>query len=182
MRNQGTSGQRLNTLTAATVSRQRVGSPVAEWTPATLDEGGEWHHNFATVEQLMTTDLVTVAEDDPVELATNLMDWHRIRQVLVEDAEHRLVGLVSYRRLLRLLIRHDRDVSEVTVGDVMKADPVSVPPDLAPLRALELMRSFGIGALPVVVDGQLVGIVTEHDFMNVAGTLLLEQLDSKARG
>ena len=59
----------------------------------------------------------------------------------------------------------------------MKRDPVSVPPDLAPLRALELMRSFGIGALPVVVDGQLVGIVTEHDFMNVAGTLLLEQLD-----
>ena len=182
MRNQGTSGQRLNTLTAAMVSRQRVGSPVAEWTPATLDEGGEWRHNFATIEQLMTTDLVTVAEDDPVELATNLMDWHRIRQVLVEDAEHRLVGLVSYRRILRLLIRHDRDVAEVTVGDVMKADPVSVPPDLAPLRALELMRSFGIGALPVVVDGQLVGMVTEHDFMNVAGTLLLEQLDGKARG
>ena len=59
----------------------------------------------------------------------------------------------------------------------MKRDPVCVPPDLAPLRALELMRSFGIGALPVVVDGQLVGIVTEHDFMNVAGLLLLEQLD-----
>ncbi len=58
----------------------------------------------------------------------------------------------------------------------MKRDPVCVPPDLAPLRALELMRSFGIGALPVVVDGQLVGIVTEHDFMNVAGLLLLEQL------
>ena len=51
-----------------------------------------------------------------------------------------------------------------------------VPPDLPPLRALELMRSFGIGALPVVVEGQLVGIVTEHDFMNVAGLLLLEQL------
>jgi CBS domain-containing protein len=178
MRNQGTAGQRLNTLTAAMVARQRVGSPVAEWTPATLDEGGEWRHNFMTIEQLMTTDLVTVAEDDPVELAANLMDWHRIRQVLVEDTDHCIVGLLSYRRILRMLARgQGQQLAETTVGDIMKRDPVSVPPDLAPLRALELMRSFGIGALPVVVEGQLVGIVTEHDFFNVAGMLLLEQLD-----
>ena len=161
------------------VARQRVGSPVAEWTPATLDEGGEWRHNFVSVEQLMTTDLVTVAEDDPVELAANLMDWHRIRQVLVEDTEHRLVGLVSYRRILRMLTsghgdlaggRHGRRHHEARPGQRRR-------PIWPRCRALELMRSFGIGALPVVVDGQLVGIVTEHDFMNVAGTLLLEQLD-----
>ena len=182
MRHQGTEGQRLNSLTAAMVARQRAGSPVSEWTPASLDEGGQWRHNFLTVEQLMTTDLVSVAEEDPVELAANLMDWHRIRQVLVEDAAHRLVGLVSYRTILRLFAKGaGSGLGELTVADVMKREPVCVPPDLAPLRALELMRSFGIGALPVVVDEHLVGIVTEHDFMNVAGTLLLEQLDGVER-
>ena len=178
LRSQGTSGQRLNTLTAAMVARQAAGAPVAEWTPAALNEGGAWRHNFVSIEQLMNTDLVTVAEEDPVELAANLMDWHRIRQVPVEDTEHRLVGIVSYRRILRLLVSgQECDLADMAVGDVMKRDPVSVGPDLAPLRALELMRSFGIGALPVVVEGQLVGIITEHDFMDVAGTLLLEQLD-----
>ena len=49
------------------------------------------------------------------------------------------------------------------------------------MRALEVMRQFGIGALPVVSDGQLIGIVTEHDFFNVAGMLLLEQLDQSQR-
>jgi CBS domain-containing protein len=180
MRNQGTAGQRLNSLTAAMVARQRSGTPVHEWSSANLDEGGEWRHNFVSIEQLMTTDLVTVAEDDPVELAANLMDWHRIRQLLVEDDEHRLIGLVSYRAILRLLARGAIN-GEVVVGDVMKRDPVSVPPDMAPLQALQLMRSFGVGALPVVVDQQLVGIVTEHDFMNVAGLLLLEQLDGVER-
>jgi CBS domain-containing protein len=63
----------------------------------------------------------------------------------------------------------------------MKRDPVCVPPDMAPLQALHLMRSFGVGALPVVVDRHLVGIVTEHDFMNVAGLLLLEQLNGVER-
>ena len=62
----------------------------------------------------------------------------------------------------------------------MKREPVCVPPEMPPLRALELMRSFGIGALPVVVDEHLVGIITEHDFMNVAGMLLLEQLGCRA--
>ena len=181
MRNQGTPGQRLNSLTAAMVARQRVGSPVAEWSPAGLDEGGEWRHNFVSIEQLMTTDLVSVAEEDPVELAANLMDWHRIRQVLVEDAEHRLVGLVSYRTILRQVFSGSAaSLSEISVGDVMKRDPVCVPPDMAPLRAIELMRSFGIGALPVVVDDQLVGIITEHDFMNVAGLLLLGELTATA--
>ena len=178
MRNQGSPGQRLNSLTAAMVARQRAGQPVTDWTLASLDEGGQWRHNFVTVEQLMTTDLVSVAEDDPVELAANLMDWHKIRQVLVEDHEHQLIGLVSYRTILRLVAQPSADLGAIGVADVMKRDPVSVPPDMAPLRALELMRSFGIGALPVVVDRQLVGIVTEHDFFNVAGMLLLEQLDS----
>ena len=58
MRNQGTPGQRLNSLIAAMVSRQRGGLPVADWPTASLDEGGQWQHNFVTVEQLMTTDLV----------------------------------------------------------------------------------------------------------------------------
>jgi CBS domain-containing protein len=182
MRNQGTAGQRLNSLTAAMMSRQQSGSPVAEWTAASLDEGGQWRHNFVTVEQLMTTDLVTVAEDDPIELAANLMDWHRIRQVLVEDDGHCLIGLVSYRAILRLLARGPaRALGDVVVGDVMKRDPVCVGPDMPPLQALQLMRSFGVGALPVVVDQHLVGIVTEHDFMNVAGLLLLEQLDGVER-
>ena len=175
MQHQGTSGQRLNSLTAAMVTRQRGGTPVAEWTPASFDEGGQWQHNFASVEQLMVTDLVTVSPDDPLELVAHLLDWHRIRQVLVEESDGTLVGLVSYRAIVRAFADGTAGDS-TTVADIMKRDPVCVPPDMAPLQALELMRQFGIGALPVVAGGQLVGLVTEHDFFNVAGLLLLEQL------
>ena len=85
---------------------------------------------------------------------------------------------MSYRAILRLFAGSGSagKLSDVLVAEVMRRDPVCVPPDIAPLRALQLMRSFGIGALPVVQGGQLVGLVTEHDFMNVAGILLLQQL------
>jgi len=44
------------------------------------------------------------------------------------------------------------------------------------LEAVALMKEKGIGSLPVVKDGQLIGIVTERDFMNIASVLLEEKL------
>jgi CBS domain-containing protein len=179
MRQQGSLGQRLNSLTAAIAARQQVGNPVSEWSAASLEEGGSWQYNFRAIEQIMVSELVTVAEDDPLDLAANLMVWHRLRQVLVEDDQDGIIGILSYRRLLRVMA-DDGDGgrwAELCVGDVMQRDPVCVAPSMPPLRALEIMRSFGIGALPVVDDGVLVGLVTEHDFMNVAGILMLQQLD-----
>ena len=175
----GSLGQQLNSLTAAIATRQQVGQPVSEWVAASLEEGGSWEHNFRSIEQIMVTDLITVTEDDPLGFAANLMDWHRLRQVLVEDSEHGVIGILSYRRLLRVMTQKDRAArwDELVCGDLMQRDPVCVSSSMAPLRALEIMRSFGVGALPVVDDGVLVGLVTEHDFMNVAGTLMLQNLE-----
>ena len=62
--------------------------------------------------------------------------------------------------------------------DVMTTELITVTPATSTLEAFQIMDQHQIGCLPVVDDGKLVGIVTEHDFMNVAGMLLLEQLES----
>ena len=178
MKDHGTQGERLNALTMATIARQASGTPVADWEPARLDEGGGWKNNYLKVEQYMTTDLYTVHPDEPVDLVAKLMEWQRIRHVPVEDHEHRLIGLVSYRSLLRLLA--DPALASrahaIAVTEVMKTDPVTVPPTMSTLRAIEVMREFGVGCLPVVADGRLVGLVTGDDFMGIAGQLLEERL------
>ena len=178
MRDHGTPAERLNALTAAIVSRQTENRPVHEWDPAGLQEAGGWRHNYLRIEQYMSTDLYTVHADDPVELAANLMEWHRIRHVPVEDQEHRLIGLVTYRQVLRLLARGglSHDGEPLSVAEVMKTDPIIVSPGMSTNRAIEIMRQYGVGCLPVVQDGRLVGIVTENDFMQIAGQLLEEKL------
>jgi CBS domain-containing protein len=178
MKDHGTPAERLNALTLATVRRQKSGLPVAEWEPATLSEGGGWKNNYLKVEQFMTTDLFTVHADDPIDLVARLMEWEKIRHVPVEDSEHRLVGLVSYRALLRLLASADGDPRwhEVAVADVMKKDPITVSPTMTTLRAIEVMREKRVGCLPVVSEGRLLGVVTEDDFMDIAGQLLEERL------
>jgi CBS domain-containing protein/gamma-glutamylcysteine synthetase len=178
MQGHGTSGERLHALTAAMRARQESGAPVAEWEHAKLGDAGGWKHNYVRVEQYMETDMVTVHEDDPVALVVHLMEWHRVRHVPVEDSEHRLVGLVSYRSVFRLLkeSRPGFDPSMVPVGNIMKRDPVSIGPTMHTLKAIDVMRRYRVGCLPVVHQDRLVGMVTVDEFVDIAGELLEEKL------
>ena len=147
---------------------------MSEWTPANADEAGTGQQNYLTVEQVMSTDLHAVQEDEVVDMVASLMDWARIRHVPVEDGQGCLVGLVSYRSLLRLMARGwaPNDGTSVPVSQVMRRELVTVVPETTTRQAIALMRKHRISCLPVVRDGRLVGVVTEGDFMAVTSDLL----------
>ncbi len=181
LRGQGAKTEQLTALTAAMIQRQQEGKPVHEWPLAEPDEPSEKDRiKFQRVEQYMTTDLFTVCEDEIVDLVANLMDWHRIRHVPVEDDQHRLVGLVSYRALLRLLGRDEvRQGAPIPVSAIMQKDPITVTPETPTLDAIQTMRTRHISCLPVVKDDRLVGIVTERDFVHIAAELLISALKGR---
>jgi acetoin utilization protein AcuB len=56
----------------------------------------------------------------------------------------------------------------LTVGDYMSVDPATVAPKDSLQRVVELLRRRDIRAVPVVEDGELVGIVTDRDVRQVA--------------
>jgi CBS domain-containing protein len=58
----------------------------------------------------------------------------------------------------------------------MKADPLTVSSTTPTLEALEIMRMNRVGCLPVVDDGQLVGIVTSYDFLEASAWIFKQQL------
>jgi CBS domain-containing protein len=178
MDEEGSPEERMAALVAATVARQAEGTPVHEWKPAGLSEAGCWKPSYMRIEQYMSTDLLTVTEDEPLDLVANLMDWHRIHHVPVEDNEHRLIGLVSHRPLLRFLASDEarKETGPIPVSRIMARQLVTVSPDTGTLEAIDLMRRHRISCLPVVREGRLIGIVTEHDFMRIAGQLLEEML------
>ncbi|HEX2574010.1 MAG TPA: glutamate-cysteine ligase family protein [Polyangia bacterium] len=204
MKDRGTPGERLNALVAATVQRQASGRPVAQWERARLDEADNSKYNFLRVDQYMRTDFFTVQPDDAVELVADLMSWERIRHVPVEDGSGRLVGLVSYRAVLRYYAEQYQQQqhaqarasgelalaalgeepgqllplkpASASVADIMRRDVITVTPDTPTLEAIAIMRRYRIGCLPVVHAGQLVAVVTEEDFMNIASHLLEQKL------
>jgi CBS domain-containing protein len=123
------------------------------------------------VGQLMSTDLFTVRPDDVVDLAASVMSWQHIRHVPVEDDRGHLVGLVTLRDLLPL-VGHERAAAPVAVSAIMDHPPPTVTPDTPVADALARMLNARSSCLAVVDHDQLVGIVTEHDFMTVAARLL----------
>ncbi|MFK7959425.1 MAG: CBS domain-containing protein [Phycisphaerales bacterium] len=209
MQGRGTRAERLAALVSGTHRRQHPSgdsdgapdaatvTPVHEWTSAGLEEAGGWTRNFQRVEQYMTRELLTVHDDDTIDLVVTLMDWKHVRHVPVEDAAHNLVGVVSYRMLLHHLAksiatgrakqsaepakgasRDEHDSYSIPVHSIMRRDPVTVGPRTSTLEAIAIMREHAVSCLPVTKDGRLVGLVTEHDFMDIAGQLLEERLRS----
>src|SRR5690606_6434172 len=181
MREQGGRAERLAAITAAAIEHQSADLPVHRWPIARLENAGGWEKHYARVEQFMTTDLITVGPDEGVELVANLMKWKKIRHVPVEDADHQLIGVISQRSLITLLADRSADLGKgpVPVREVMSTDMVTVAPETPTLEAIRLMRQHRVGSLPVLKDGRLVGIVTEFDFLKIAGQLLEKQLGAQ---
>ena len=178
MKGQGSRPERFAAVTAAMVANQKTGEPGHLWETAGIQDAGGWRLNYMRVEQFMTTSLFTVHEDELVSMVAFLMDRKQIRHVLVEDDQHNLVGMVSYRSVLRLMAEgFDSNADDAPpVSSIMERQPHSVGPETATLEAIDLMRHHKVSCLPVVSDGKLIGIVSERDFLPVAYELLEEKL------
>ena len=118
-----------------------------------------------TVEDVMTTALMTLHPDEPVDAAGLEMKLADIRHIPVVGPANRLVGILSDRDLLRTLGgpagRSIADIMTRRVHTVRASDPAS--------RAVDLLLEHKIGCVPVLGDdGQLVGIVTETDLLRLA--------------
>jgi CBS domain-containing protein len=173
MEKQGTPDQRMRCLVSSMVEQQSSGTPIHDWVLAKFCESLDWRESYRFVSQFMVTDLFTVAPTDIVDFAASLMDWRHVRHVPVEDDNGRLVGLVSHRALLRLVATGRlKGEGKVCVSEIMNTEPLTVSPDTQTVDAIRIMREKKVACLPVVKDGKLQGLVTEHDLIVVSSHLL----------
>lgn len=164
----------LSVMTAAIIKNQLKEMPVHTWElpePGDLDE---YRPSKLKVEEFMVTDLFTVQKDDLIDLVAELMDWRRIRYMPVEDSKGQLCGLITSRLLLRHFTRFNRvnGKDAVAVKDIMIEQPLVIAPTATILEAMTMMRENRIGCLPVVKDNELVGVITEMDFLRISARLI----------
>ena len=106
-------------------------------------------------------DPVVVGPADTVRLACKEMANRGVGAVLVLDGA-RLVGIVTGRDVVRA-IADGRDTA-TPLADVMTRDPDVIACDRTAIDALRMMSDGGYRHLPVVRDGELVGVVSRGDF------------------
>lgn len=134
------------------------------------------------VRDLMTTTVETLDPDDDIDLASMIMRLDRLRHLPVVD-DGKLVGLISDRDVLRAqrssLSGESREAlrrfnMRIKARDIMTEKVQTVGPETTALEAAEVLREKGYGCLPVMQDGELVGIVTPVDFLGLTVKLLLQ--------
>jgi CBS domain-containing protein len=126
----------------------------------------------------MSSGLHTVGEDATLQCAARVMDEHNIRQVLVVDDGGRLVGLVSYRALLRVLTARPTEEIEadLPIGPLIERDVPTFTPDTPIRAAVRRMVDERLSVVPVVEADRLVGVISEHDLVDLTGALLSRAL------
>jgi CBS domain-containing protein len=109
----------------------------------------------------MSTMLHAVSPSTTVGEAVALMAQHRIGSTMVMDGS-RLVGIFTERDTVRAISQsHDAPAHEVSSW--MTRNPMTVGPDDETETALDTMLSHGFRHLPVVENGEVIGIVSIRD-------------------
>ncbi len=134
------------------------------------------------VEELMHSLVVTLGPGDTLEEAIHhCRDW-RIRHIPVLDDRDELVGMVSDRDIRlamgRALVadalaakRGGAPEPAPTISGLMSGNVVSIDPREPLSRAVSVMLGGRISALPVMLDGMLLGIITRTDILEHYGTI-----------
>src|SRR5579859_2775071 len=116
---------------------------------------------MAAVREIMKTKLHMVDASATVGEAVSLMAQQRIGSTLVMDGT-RLIGIFTERDTVRA-ISHSHDAPSHEISSWMTHDPQTVGPDVDTGDALQTMLDHGFRHLPVVENGQVIGMVSMRD-------------------
>jgi acetoin utilization protein AcuB len=122
----------------------------------------------------MTRDLVTIEPHTPITQAASLMAAHKIRRlpvVVTHAGVRQLTGIISATDVFRayplkvnpFAIVQSAPEMVITAEQIMNRHPVTTTPEAPIEEAARLMRDQKIGALPVMREQTLVGLISESD-------------------
>jgi len=135
-----------------------------------------------SVSDYMTPDPLTLAPEDSLMQALEIMRLKKVRRLPV-TAGGALVGLVTEGDLKRaepsMLSQTEEDFNRVMEGTpasrIMIQNPMTVAPDTPLLEAADTLYETKYGALPVVAEGRVVGILTVGDLVHALVDILREE-------
>ena len=117
-----------------------------------------------TVEEIMTSPVVTVTASMPIEDALHLMREKKIHSVVVEPNQPGgAYGIMTQRDVLKKVVAADRPLFHVTVSDLMSSPLITVSPDTTIKQCSIIMLDANIRRAVVMKSGKLVGIVSDTD-------------------
>ena len=134
------------------------------------------------VKDIMTTDVISVLESDSMKTVSDIIKTSKIHHVPVTDDDNNLLGIISKLDVvllqdwgtnlnLRSAIKTNEQVfRSQTAGKRMTTQMAKISPDDTFETCADIFKENLFHCLPVLDEGNLVGIVTTYDLIKVAYT------------
>jgi CBS domain-containing protein len=121
-----------------------------------------------TVDDLYRPGAITAAADDNLEQTAARLEDKDISALVIMDG-YRLAGIITERDIVRA-VADRRDLADATAGEYMTSTPATVELDTPLADVARTMLAYGIRHLPVVVAGEVIGMVSARDLLEERAT------------
>ncbi|RJR19278.1 MAG: cyclic nucleotide-binding/CBS domain-containing protein [Nitrospiraceae bacterium] len=123
---------------------------------------------FTTPSGDIAKEVITVPEETTLQEAAKVMAGHRISSLIVVNRNHVPAGIITDRDLRRV-VANARNVAD-PVKDIMSISLIRVDASDSCFEAVLKMIKYNIHHMIVIKEGELKGIITNHDLMLLQGT------------
>jgi CBS domain-containing protein len=133
---------------------------------------------IASVLRVKGNTIVSVKPETPIMELVATISSRRIGAVLVLDESGGLAGIVSERDVVKALANKGPEIHSMTAGDIMTRTVMTVTPQTTINEAMEMMDRGYFRHLPVLENGELLGIISVRDVVRARIERHEEETDS----
>lgn len=131
------------------------------------------------VKDVMSSPVITVEEETRVNAVAELMDKHGLGCIIVTGKDGKPIGIITERDLVTRVLAKNVKPDSIGAKDVMTAPLITIEPDATINEAAKKMSKLNIRRLGVMYKGELVGLISSKDIVNVMPELI-ETIEEKA--
>ncbi|KYH39609.1 MAG: hypothetical protein AYL33_007820 [Candidatus Bathyarchaeota archaeon B63] len=132
------------------------------------------------VRDVMSSPVVTAAEDSPLNEVAKLMKKHNIGCVIVSGNDGKPVGIITERDIVERVVAENIKPGEIKAKEIMSTPLVKIDSEKTISDAAREMSRLNIRRLAVMYKGDLAGIISSKDILAVTPELI-EIIQEKAR-
>jgi CBS domain-containing protein len=124
------------------------------------------------VRDIMSSPVVTIAEDETCNRAAASMDMKDLGAVIVQNKAGKSIGIITERDLVKRVVAKNLKPDTVKAKEIMTTPLVTIEPEANIIDAARRMTRLDIRRLGVIYKGNLVGIISSKDILGVMPELL----------
>lgn len=132
--------------------------------------------NFKVIDA-MTKSPITISPDISVQECAELMKSKNVGSLLVMEDKN-LVGIITEQDIVRKAVAPNKNLVETNAKNIMAVNISTIEPHVDLFEAISSMAQLDIRHLPVIDDGEFVGLLTAKDILKIEPALFEIMVDS----